>query len=44
MLNNNLADALQSIATCHRVENDLKALAEYNEALKVCTSQNTPVE
>lgn len=44
MLNNNLANALQSIPSDNPLENNLKALAAYNEALKIRTPQDTPVE
>ncbi|WGT67892.1 hypothetical protein [cyanobacterium endosymbiont of Epithemia clementina EcSB] len=44
MLKNNLANALQSFPSTHPIENNLKALAAYDEALKVRTPQNTPIE
>ncbi|BBA78983.1 hypothetical protein RGRSB_0396 [cyanobacterium endosymbiont of Rhopalodia gibberula] len=44
MLNNNFANALQSLPSAHPIENNLKALAAYNEALKVRTPQDTPLE
>lgn len=44
MLQNNLANALQCLSSTHQVENNFKALAAYNEALKVRTPQNAPIE
>ena len=44
MLNNNLANALQSLPSAHPIRNNLKALAAYDEALKVRTPQGTPIE
>ncbi|WP_107669562.1 hypothetical protein [Cyanothece sp. BG0011] len=44
MLQNNLANALQYLNTSHPIENNLKALAAYDEALKVRTRQDTPIE
>ncbi len=44
MLQNNLANALQYLPSTHPIENNLKALAAYNEALKVRTPQDTPIE
>lgn len=44
MLQNNLANALQYLNTSHPIENNLKALVAYDEALKVRTAQDTPIE
>ncbi|MDY7024343.1 MAG: hypothetical protein SWJ54_23850, partial [Cyanobacteriota bacterium] len=44
MLQNNLGNALQYLPSVHPVDNNLKALTAYNEALKVRTAQDTPVE
>lgn len=44
MLQNNLANALQYLPSAHPVENNLKALTAYNEALKVRTAEDTPIE
>lgn len=44
MLQNNLANALQYLPSIHPVDNNLRALAAYNEALKVRTATDTPVE
>ena len=44
MLQNNLGNALQSVASSHVVENHLRALAAYDEALKVRTRDARPVE
>ena len=44
MLQNNLANALQYLSSTHPLENNLKALAAYDEALKVRTLQDTPLE
>lgn len=44
MLQNNLANALQYLSTTHPVENNLRALTAYNEALKVRNAQDTPIE
>ncbi len=44
MLQNNLANALQYLPSTHAVDNNLKALAAYDEALKVRTPQDTPIE
>lgn len=44
MLQNNLANALQSLPSTHPVENNYKALAAYDEALKVRTPQDAPIE
>ncbi|MBD2363044.1 hypothetical protein H6G36_17935 [Anabaena minutissima FACHB-250] len=44
MLQNNLGNALQYLPSSHPVENNLQAIAAYNEALKVRNSQDTPLE
>jgi tetratricopeptide (TPR) repeat protein len=44
MLQNNLGNALQYLLSSHPVQNNLKAIAAYNEALKVRNSQDTPLE
>jgi hypothetical protein len=44
MLQNNLANALQYLSSTHPLENNLKALAAYDEVLKVRTLQDTPLE
>jgi tetratricopeptide (TPR) repeat protein len=44
MLQNNLGNALQYLQSSHPVENNLRAIAAYNEALKVRTCQDTPLE
>ncbi|MBE9208872.1 hypothetical protein IQ244_20460 [Nostoc sp. LEGE 06077] len=44
MLQNNLGNALQYLVSSHPVENNLKAIAAYNEALKVRNSRDTPLE
>ncbi|MBD2338766.1 hypothetical protein H6G64_17470 [Calothrix sp. FACHB-156] len=44
MLQNNLGNALQYLQSSHPVENNLRAIAAYNEALKVRTAQDTPLE
>ncbi|EAW39023.1 hypothetical protein [Lyngbya sp. PCC 8106] len=44
MLQNNLGNALQYLPSVHPVENNLRALEAYNEALKVRTAKDTPVE
>ncbi len=44
MLQNNLANALQYLPSLHRIENNLRALTAYNEALKVRTAKDTPLE
>jgi len=44
MLQNNLGNALQYSSSSHRVENTLRALEAYDEALKVRTRATTPVE
>lgn len=42
MLQNNLGNALQYVSTAHRVENSLRALEAYDEALKVRTRRDMP--
>ncbi|QLE59211.1 hypothetical protein [Nostoc sp. TCL26-01] len=44
MLQNNLGNALQYLVSSHPVENNLQAIAAYNESLKVRNSQDTPLE
>lgn len=44
MLQNNLGNALQYASSSHAVENCLRALDAYEEALKVRTRATTPVE
>ena len=44
MLQNNLGNALQYASSSHAVENNLRALAAYAEALKVRTRAMTPLE
>jgi tetratricopeptide (TPR) repeat protein len=44
MLQNNLGNALQSVESSHVAENHLRALAAYEEALKVRTRDTRPVE
>ncbi len=44
MLQNNLANTLQYLPSTHPVENNLKALTAYDEALKVRTLEDTPLE
>lgn len=44
MLQNNLGNALQYLQSSHPVENNLRAIAAYNEALKVRNAQDTPLE
>ena len=44
MLQNNLGNALQYASSSHAVENNLRALEAYGEALKVRTRQTTPLE
>ena len=43
MLQNNLGNALQYLPSAHPVENNLRALAAYDEALKVRTARDTPL-
>jgi tetratricopeptide (TPR) repeat protein len=44
MLQNNLGNALQYASSSHVVENNLRALQAYDEALKVRTRETTPLE
>jgi tetratricopeptide (TPR) repeat protein len=44
MLQNNLGNALQYASSSHMVENNLRALAAYDEALKVRTRATAPLE
>lgn len=44
MLQNNLGNALQYASSSHTVENNLRALDAYDEALKVRTRDTMPVE
>jgi len=44
MLQNNLGNALQYVASSHSVENSLRALDAYDEALRVRTRDTTPAE
>lgn len=44
MLQNNLGNILQYLPSNHAVDNNLRALAAYNESLKVRTAKDTPVE
>lgn len=44
MLQNNLGNALQYLPSSHPVENILRAIAAYDEALKVRDPQDTPLE
>ena len=44
MLQNNLGNALQYASSSHTVENNLRALEAYDEALKVRTRDATPLE
>ena len=43
MLQNNLGNALQYLPSTHPVDNNLRALTAYDEALKVRTAQDTPL-
>jgi tetratricopeptide (TPR) repeat protein len=43
MLQNNLGNALQYASSSHALENNLRALEAYDEALKVRTEQTTPL-
>jgi len=43
MLQNNLGNALQYVSSSHALENNLRALSAYNEALKVRTEKTTPL-
>ena len=44
MLQNNLGNAWQYVASSHPLENNLRAIAAYNQALKVYNPKNTPLE
>ena len=44
MLQNNLGNALQYLVSSHPLDNNLKAIAAYNEALKVRNPRDTPLE
>ncbi|WP_066380266.1 hypothetical protein [Anabaena sp. CA = ATCC 33047] len=44
MLQNNLGNALQYLQSSHPVENNLRAIAAYDQALKVRSPQDTPLE
>lgn len=44
MLQNNLGNALQYVSSSHSVENCLRALDAYGEALRVRTRETTPAE
>jgi tetratricopeptide (TPR) repeat protein len=44
MLQNNLGNALQYLASSHPLENILRAIAAYDEALKVRNPKDTPLE
>ena len=44
MLQNNLGNALQYASSSHALENNLRALDAYDEALKVRTRETTPLE
>ena len=44
MLQNNLGNALQYASSSHTVENNLRALDAYDEALKVRTRETMPIE
>ena len=44
MLQNNLGNALQSVASSHALDNHVRALAAYDEALKVRTREARPLE
>lgn len=44
MLQNNLGNALQYASSSHVVENNVRALEAYDEALKVRTRETTPLE
>ncbi|MCG8365699.1 MAG: hypothetical protein MJA27_20505 [Pseudanabaenales cyanobacterium] len=43
MLQNNLGNALQYLPSTHPVDNNLRALAAYDQALKVRTAEDTPL-
>ncbi|BAZ06992.1 hypothetical protein [Calothrix sp. NIES-3974] len=44
MLQNNLGNALQYLPNSQPIENNLRAISAYDEALKVRTYENTPIE
>ncbi|WP_425449953.1 hypothetical protein [Virgifigura deserti] len=44
MLQNNLGNALQYASSSHIIENNLRAIAAYDEALRVRTRANAPLE
>ena len=44
MIQNNLGNALQYVASGHVLENNLRALAAYDAALKVRNERDTPLE
>jgi tetratricopeptide (TPR) repeat protein len=44
MLQNNLGNALQYASSSHALENNLRAIAAYDEALRVRTRANAPLE
>ncbi|TAE56488.1 MAG: hypothetical protein EAZ76_08110 [Nostocales cyanobacterium] len=44
MLQNNLGNALQYLVSSHPIDNNLRAISAYNEALKVRNAQDTPLE
>jgi tetratricopeptide (TPR) repeat protein len=44
MLQNNLGNALQYASSAHTLENNLRALEAYEEALKVRTARDAPLE
>ena len=44
MLQNNLGNALQYLPSSHPFKNNLRAVAAYNEALKIRNSRDTPLE
>ncbi|CEJ46159.1 TPR repeat protein (Uncharacterized protein) [Umezakia ovalisporum] len=44
MLQNNLGNALQYLVSSHPVDNNLRAMAAYDEALKVRNPRDTPLE
>lgn len=44
MVQNNLGNALQYASSGHPLENNLRALTAYDEALKVRNSRDTPIE
>lgn len=44
MLQNNLGNALQYLISSHPIDNNLRAISAYDEALKVRNSQSMPLE